>query len=206
MRIGIYGGSFDPVHYGHLLLAESCREQCALDKVFFVPAATSPHKRRLVTSAGKDRAEMLRLAIGGHPQCEVQTWELDRGGVSYTVETMREVKEKFPGAQRFLLMGADSLLEFPSWRDPDQICLLASIVVVDRPGNPPISFQPIRALLGQSQSEEFQGMQVEMPRIDISSSDIRERVRTGRSIRYRTPRSVEAYIAAQGLYRGDRGD
>src|SRR5690606_24290783 len=116
MRLGIYGGSFDPVHYGHLLLAESCRESCRLDRVAFIPAAVSPHKRDVPPSESKHRVEMLRLAIAGNDAFEISTIELDRGGVSYTVETVAAMAELHPGAELFLLMGADSLVDFPTWR------------------------------------------------------------------------------------------
>jgi nicotinate-nucleotide adenylyltransferase len=201
MRIGIYGGSFDPVHYGHLLLAESCREQRQLDEVFFVPAALSPHKTRQASSEGKYRVEMLRLAIGGHPDFDVKTWELDRGGVSYTVETLREVRMYFPTADVFLLMGADSLHDFPNWREPKAICQLATIVVVDRPGSPHVSLAPLSGLVDEEKGKKLENLRVQMPQIDLSSSDLRDRVAAGKSIRFRTPRSVEAYIETQGLYK-----
>ncbi len=200
MRIGIYGGSFDPVHYGHLLLAESCREQRELDKVFFVPAAVSPHKSHQASSDGKLRAEMLRLAIGGHSGFEVKTWELDRGGMSYTVDTLQEVRTHFPTAEIFLLMGADSLHDFPNWRDPVLICELATILVVDRPGSPRVSLAPLERIVEQGIQRKLEDLRVLMPQIDLSSSDIRDRVATRKSIRFRTPRSVEAFIDAQKLY------
>ena len=119
MRLGIFGGSFDPVHYGHLLLAESCREQCRLDEVWFVPAAAPPHKRSRELTAGQHRIEMLRLAVGGHAAFQVSTLEIERGGLSYTVDTLAEIQQHQPAAELFLLMGADSLVDLPSWREPD---------------------------------------------------------------------------------------
>ncbi len=114
MRLGLYGGSFDPVHYGHLLLAESCREQCRLDAVWFAPASIPPHKQGRTLSQAADRIEMLKLAIGGHEPFTVFTGEVDRGGVSYTVDTLAQLHEELPSAELFFLMGADSLADLPT--------------------------------------------------------------------------------------------
>ena len=201
MRIGIYGGSFDPVHYGHLLLAESCREQCQLDRIYFLPAAQSPHKRHVPVTAGKERVEMLRLATGGHESFEVKTWELDRGGVSYTVDTLRAIHAEEPHNAWFFLMGGDSLADFPTWREPAEICRLASLVVVDRPGSPRADLAGLASFVAAATLRELEGLRVDMPQIEISSSDLRQRVSSGKSIRFRTPRAVEAFIQANDLYR-----
>ena len=111
MRIGIFGGSFNPIHFGHLLLAETCREQCRLDEVWFVPAARPPHKQDLPLAPDADRVAMLQLAVGGHKPFRVSEIELQREGVSYTVDTLREIAEQQPDAELFFLMGADSLAE-----------------------------------------------------------------------------------------------
>ena len=121
-RIGVYGGSFDPVHMGHLLLAEYCRVECKLDQVQFVPASVSPHKTEDAPASGKDRVEMLQLAIGGNSAFELNDLELQRGGVSYTVDTVTQIQQQHEDAELFLMMGADSLVDFPSWRDPAGIC------------------------------------------------------------------------------------
>ena len=117
MRLGLYGGSFDPVHYGHLLLAECCREALTLDEVWLIPAAVPPHKQARELAPAKARLEMLELALGGHEQIKVSQVEIDRGGVSYTVDTLTAVHQLHPGASLFLLMGADSLLDLPNWRE-----------------------------------------------------------------------------------------
>src|SRR5688500_10806095 len=122
MRLGLFGGTFDPVHYGHLLLAEACREQCRLDELWFVPAAVPPHKQERTLSPAKERVEMLRLAVGGHPAFSVSTLEIDRGGVSYTVNTLDAVRLSRPEATLFFPMGADSLVDLPTWREPRRIC------------------------------------------------------------------------------------
>lgn len=200
-RIGILGGSFDPVHYAHLLLAETARETLRLDAVWFMPAATPPHKadRRLATA--EHRIEMLKLAIADHPQLAVQTLEIDRGGTSYTVHTLEECHQRVPGAEFFLLVGADMLLDLPNWYQPQRICELAVIACAHRPTSPPPDLSRLAEVASASRLNEFAAATIAMPQIELSSTDLRQRVRDGRSIRYRTPRAVECYIAAQGLYR-----
>jgi nicotinate-nucleotide adenylyltransferase len=201
MRLGIFGGTFDPVHYGHLLLAESCREQCRLDRVWFVPAAVPPHKQARTLAPAKARVEMLELATSGNEHFAISSLELERGGVSYTVETLRSIKVQQPNDELFFLMGADSLAEMVTWREPAAICTLAILVVVYRAGSPPPGFNVLQEIVAPDRLAEFRRHQVEMPIIDLSSTDLRERAAAGRSLRYRTPRGVEKYIEAQGLYR-----
>ncbi|MEX2026536.1 MAG: nicotinate-nucleotide adenylyltransferase [Pirellulaceae bacterium] len=201
MRLGIFGGSFDPVHYGHLLLAETCREQCRLDRVWYLPAAVPPHKQSRVLAAGKTRVEMLELAISGNEHFAVSTVELDRGGISYTVETLRTIAAQHPDDELFFLMGADSLHELTTWREPAEICRLAIPIVVHRADSPPPDFTVLSKLVSPARLNEIRSHQVEMPIIDLSSTDLRQRVAEGRSLRYRTPRAVEKYIETQGLYR-----
>jgi nicotinate-nucleotide adenylyltransferase len=200
MRLGLLGGSFDPVHYGHLLLAECCREQCRLDAVWFVPAAVPPHKQNHTLSAAAQRIEMLKLAVGGQDTFTVYTGEIDRGGVSYTVDTLEQLHEELPDSQLFLLMGADSLADLPNWRQPEQICALAIPVVVRRAGAPEPDDTVLSRLMPPERLALARQHRVEMPTIDLSSSDLRRRVAAGQSIRYRTPRAVEKYIEAQRLY------
>jgi nicotinate-nucleotide adenylyltransferase len=202
MRLGLLGGSFDPVHYGHLILAECCREQCHLDAVLFVPAAIPPHKQNLTLSPAAARIEMLKLAIGGQETFSVYTGEIERGGVSYTVDTLQHLKDEQPDRELFFLMGADSLADLPNWRQPEKICSLAIPVVVRRAGSPEPNDAVLSRLMSPDRLALARQHRVEMPTIDLSASDIRRRVAAGRSIRYRTPRAVEKYIEAQGLYRG----
>ena len=197
MRLGLLGGSFDPVHYGHLILAECCREQCRLDAVWFVPAAVPPHKQNQTLSAAADRIEMLKLAIGGHEAFHVYSGEIDRGGVSYTVETLQQLHDEQPDRELFFLMGADSLADLPNWREPDRICALAIPVVVRRAGAPEPDDSVLSRLMPPQRLAIARQHRVEMPTIDLSSSDLRRRVAAGQSIRYRTPRAVEKYIEAQ---------
>lgn len=200
MHLGIFGGSFDPVHYGHLLLAECCREQVPLDEVHFMPAGVPPHKRGRELSAARHRVEMLRLAIGGHEAFAVSTLEIDRGGVTYTYETLQTLHAQRPGDELFFLMGADSLHDLPSWREPERICELATPVVVNRPGSPSVDLEPLRAIASAERLQAMQQCVVEMPQIELSSTDIRQRSAAGQSIRYRTPMAVAKYIEGQGLY------
>ncbi|NMC20029.1 MAG: nicotinate-nucleotide adenylyltransferase [Thermogutta sp.] len=200
MRIGIYGGTFDPIHFGHLLLAESCREQIPLDKVFFVPAGNPPHKRGTAVTPAVDRLAMLELAIFGEDAFASCRYEIDREEVSYTVDTVRWFRESRPEAELFLMMGADMWYDLPHWRDPREICRLATPVAVCRPGIPAPNPDRLLPLLPEN-GPIRNVLRVEMPAIGISSSEIRARVAAGKSIRFRVPRAVEAYIATHRLYR-----
>jgi nicotinate-nucleotide adenylyltransferase len=206
MRLGIFGGSFDPVHYGHLLLAEHCREQCRLAAVWFVPAAVPPHKQDWNLSAAADRIEMLKLALGGNEKFAVWTGEIDRGGVSYTVDTLEQLQQEDPQRELFFLMGADSLADLPTWRQPKRICELATPVVVRRAGSPAVDDAVLAQLMSAERLAIARENRVEMPIIDLSASEIRRRVAEGQSIRYRAPRAVEKYIEASGLYRTRKGE
>lgn len=200
MRLGVYGGSFDPVHLGHLLVAENCREQQKLDEVWFIPAATSPHKKHAAPAEPRHRLEMLKLAIGGHEPFRVSTLEIDRGGVSYTVDTLEALHAEDPSREMFLILGADALDDLPSWKDPGRICELAIPLVVRRAYAPDPDFSVLARLMSHERIVAAQAAQVNMAPIGIASSDIRRRITTGKSIRFRTPRAVEKYIETHGLY------
>ncbi len=199
MRLGIFGGSFDPVHYGHLILAEQCREQCELDEVWFVPARQPPHKTARHLSPEKARLEMLELATAGHEAFRVSDIELRREGLSYTVDTLQQLHEEGPQRELFFLIGGDSLFDLPHWREPDRIAELATIVAVNRAGRRLPERSELEQLLGPSLAARIK--LVTMPAVDLSSTDIRARVQQGRSIRYLVPRAVEQYILEHGLYR-----
>jgi nicotinate-nucleotide adenylyltransferase len=201
MRLGIFGGSFDPVHNGHLLLAECCREERRLDEVWFLPAAAPPHKLGAVLATPKARLEMLELATSGNEAFRVSALEIDRGGVSYTVETLRAIHKQDPLAELFLLMGADSLRDLPTWREPGAILELAIPVVVRRAGAAEPDFGPLAGLVLDDRLRTIRASQVVMPLMELSSTDLRQRAGDGRSLRYRIPRAVEKYIETQGLYR-----
>jgi nicotinate-nucleotide adenylyltransferase len=201
MRLGVFGGAFDPVHYGHLLLAELCREACQLDQVWFLPAASPPHKQHYVVTPAQQRIEMLELAIGGNERFAVSRLEVDRGGVSYTVDTLAQLKAEAPQRELFFLLGADSLIDLPGWREPARICELAIPVAARRPGVAEPNLDALAQIISQARLEEIRRHQVDMPHIGLSSREIRRRVAAGLSIRYQTPRAVEKYIETAGLYR-----
>lgn len=205
MRLGIYGGSFDPVHIGHLLVAESCREQARLDRVLFVPAATPPHKQARRLAASADRRAMLELATGGQPAFEVFTAELDRGGVSWTVDTLAALATDHPADSLHLILGPDALAGLPTWRTPERILELATPLAVEREGLDDIATvvagQPLHELLGAARARQIAADRVICPAIGIRSTQLRAAVVAGRSIRYRTPAAVERYIATHRLYR-----
>lgn len=205
MRLGILGGTFDPIHYGHLLLAECCREQHRLDRVWFMPTAVPPHKQSLAISSTEHRLTMLSLAISGNPAFEVSRHEIDRGGVNYTVDTLAHFHAQSPDRELFFLLGGDSLADLPTWREPGRICDLATLVVVHRPGMAEIDLSGLTKVLTSTQIDRIRSHIVEMPRIDLSAREMRSLVAAGRSIRYRTPRSVEKYIETHGLYRESTG-
>lgn len=201
MRLGLYGGSFDPVHYGHLLLAECCREKLALDEVWLLPAAVPPHKQDRERAADKHRFAMLELALGGHEQLKASPLEIDRGGVSYTIDTLAAVREQLPAATLFLLMGADSLHDLPTWREPARICQWSIPAVVHRGGAAEPDFSVLTPLVTPDRLAVIRASQVQMPLIELSSTDLRHRAAHGQSLRYRTPRAVEKYIEAHLLYK-----
>jgi nicotinate-nucleotide adenylyltransferase len=201
MRLGLFGGSFDPVHFGHLILAEFCRENARLDQILFVPAAMPPHKQGLALSPDADRLAMLNLAVAGHESFVVSRLEVDRGGVSYTVETLNAAAHERPDAELFLLMGADMLADLPNWREPAEILRLATPLVVRRAGQSDPDFACLAPFLPPKRLSELRRQVVPMPLIEISSSDLRRRVAAGQSIRFQTPRAVEEYIRTHNLYR-----
>ncbi|HND53027.1 MAG TPA: nicotinate-nucleotide adenylyltransferase [Pirellulaceae bacterium] len=201
MRLGVYGGTFDPVHFGHLLLAECCREQARLDEVWFVPAAIPPHKQSSQVGAAEHRLEMLRLAVSGYSEFVVSDCELRRGGVSYTVDTLEEIRAARPNDELFFLLGADALNDLIGWRAPARIIELATLVAVHRADAAAPNWAALEGLFQSHPLESGRAWQVEMPRIDFSSRELRARVSRGESIRFRTAPSVEDYIQRHGLYR-----
>lgn len=204
MRIGLFGGSFDPVHYGHLLLAEACREHARLDRVIFMPAGVPPHKRHSKRTPGVLRAEMLELATHGNPAFEISRFEIEREGPSFTVDTLRHLHAEHPEDELLLIVGADMFLDLPNWYEVKEILELSTPIVARRPGSPTPSAEMLRDLISdKNRLGELAGNVVDMPRIDLSSTDMRSRIASGRSIRYHTPRAVEEFIRKHGLYRGD---
>ncbi|RLS52294.1 MAG: nicotinate-nucleotide adenylyltransferase [Planctomycetota bacterium] len=201
MRLGIYGGTFDPIHFGHLLLAERCREILQLDEVWFVPAAVSPHKIDRVVTPGRARVEMLEFALAGFPEFKVSRLETSRPGPSFTVQTLEQIQQADPTRELFLLMGADAVADLGSWREPERILQLSQVVAVNRAGESP----NLTSLQGLLQQTRRTIQTVEMPAVPYSASEIRQRVATGQSIRFLTPRPVEMYIRQKGLYQPGPG-
>ncbi len=201
MRLGLFGGTFDPIHVGHLILAEQCREACELDRVWLVVAGSPPHKLGGPTAVGH-RLEMVRIAVAGHAAFAASDIEATRPGPHYSVETLEGICRERPEEELFFLIGADSLRDLPTWREPERIARMATIVVVNRPG--------IEEIGGTALPDFGPGshrlLSVTIPPVGIASSDLRRRMAEGRSIRYMVPRGVEAYIDAQGLYRGRPAD
>ena len=190
--IGLFGGSFDPIHHGHLIAAQVLMESLALEQVRFIPARVQPFKQGRHAAAADDRAAMVALAVAAEPRFVVDRSELDRPGPSYTVETLRQLRAERPDAELVLLIGADAAAEFTAWREADRIPELARVVAFTR------GEAPAPAIPGLWRS-------VPVPAIGISATDVRRRVRDGRSIRYWVPDAVAEYIAAHGLYRDGEG-
>ena len=204
-RIGLFGGTFDPPHVGHLALAEWARESLRLDRVLFVPAGRPPHKGRARLSAVAHRLAMTRLAVRDNPAFTVSSLEARRDGPSFTVDTLRALRRREPRARVFLLMGADSLEEFPTWRDPEAILAFATLVVAPRPGASPAPGRVPWRGTPEAGSRRLAGARriawLGCPVLDVSSSAIRARLRSGRTARYLVPDAVARYIARHRLYR-----
>ncbi len=200
MRLGIFGGSFDPIHNGHLALAEACRQGAALDRVLLVPAAQQPHKPSGPVASAVDRLRMIELAIAGRDDLAVSDVEIARGGVSYTVDTLRAITQQFAGDGLFLLMGADTLHDLPSWREPAEICQLATPLAVHRAGEPPVDFATLEGIASPTVVAESRRHVIDMPLMDVSSSEVRARVAAGLAIDDLVPPAVGDCIATRRLY------
>lgn len=201
MRLGILGGSFNPVHFGHLAVARAARDAHRLDRVLFVPAGRPPHKREELAPP-EHRLAMVRIAVEGIPEFAASDIEIARGGTTYTVDTLEELKRKEPDAELFFILGEDSVAEFRKWKDPERILTLARVVVVNRPG-----------AKGRFLGEEYPGVpgfvlerlerdRVFMADCPIEARTVREAIRSGASIEGLVPPRVAEYIAEHGLYRG----
>ena len=199
-KVGVFGGSFDPVHLGHLLLAEQCLHAADLDQIAFVPAAIPPHKQDMSLTRSDHRVEMLRLAIGGNEKFQIERCELERDGVSFTVDTLEYLKGQDDQTELFLLIGGDSLDEFHTWKDPGKICSLATPLIVERPGADPIDLSKLESYGDSAFLSRVEKYSFRSRLIEISSREIREKVSKGESIRYLTPRSVEQFILEKQLY------
>jgi nicotinate-nucleotide adenylyltransferase len=197
-RIGVLGGTFDPVHNGHLHIAEVLRHALDLGRIVWVPAGRPPHKQGQIVSSDEDRVQMLRLALAGSPADDVSLVDLERNGPSYTADTLEALSRHFDRARLFFLMGEDSLRDFPTWHDPDRILNLAELAVAGRPGVD-TDLQKVASDLPALNGRVHLVSAEELP---ISSSDIRRRVRAKESIGGLVPPSVADYIGQHSLYTG----
>lgn len=192
MKIGLFGGTFNPPHIGHLIVIESLRDTLKFDKIFFIPSAQPPNKPNISHAPPRMRYEMTQLAVKGNINFEVSDIEIQRQGPSYTIDTLEKLITCFPKANFSLIIGADNLLEFEMWRSPEEIATKANLVVMSRPD---FSIHNVKSKY--TRYAQFQNV----PSIGISSTDIRRRVKMGRSIRYLVPLTVEQYIFNKGLYK-----
>ena len=188
MMVGLFGGSFDPVHHGHLIAAAVAREALQLDEVRFVPAGAQPFKAGGHIAPALDRVAMLRLALASVPGMTVEPCEVEREGPSYTVDTLRAFEAREPGQSFILLLGADAAAEFPRWHEAEEIVRRARVAVLARPGHTVPAAAWVSAV-------------VPVPALEISATDLRRRVAAGRPIRYFVPDAVATYVAERGLYR-----
>lgn len=193
MRVGLLGGTFDPIHMGHLLLANVVLEECALDTLLFIPCNLSPLKSVRPVASSADRLIMVEMAVQSHPAFQASDAEIRRGGISYTMDTLREFRNtaEWKETKFFLILGMDAFLDFSHWKSPEEIVKQCQLIVMSRPG------------YGHSDSEmPFQqhALFLSTPLIGISSTEIRNRIRQGKSIHYWVPESVEKYILEKGLY------
>lgn len=199
-RIGLLGGTFDPIHLGHLLLAVHSCEELDLDRVIFIPARMPPHKGQPIVSAEK-RLQMVRLAAGNDERFLVCDCELNRTAPSYTIDTVKELQQSLGSeTQLFWLIGSDMLEDLPTWHRVNELVEMIDIVVVTRAGQPPTDFAVLRPSLAIEQINRIQGHAIEVPLIGVSSTMVRERIAQGLSLRYFVPESVEKYITENKLY------
>ena len=189
MKIGLFGGSFDPVHLGHLLVAQAAIEELGLDRLFFIPAAQSPFKPDSRPAPAPARLQLLRLALAGRTNCEIDEQEIRRGGVSYTIDTLCDYANKFPGTELFYLIGADHVAHLPEWRAPAELARLAEFVVIPRPGETAADFPA-----------PFRGRRLKGFPLGISSLEIRSRLKAGLPVEPLVPPAVAEAIRTAKLY------
>ncbi len=199
MRIGIFGGTFDPIHMGHLILAEQCRTQANLDEVRFMPAAAPPHKPGLTITRFEQRCEMIELAIAGHPAFKVERIEKELPPPSYTANTLARMREREPDHEYHLLMGSDGLPDLPGWYEPLRVIEQAGLIVVPRPGVMLWTADRLAKALDVDVAKVSMRF-VACPMIEIASRELRRAISDGMSIRYFVPRAVEEYIRDRKLY------
>lgn len=200
--IAILGGTFDPLHIGHLAIAEDARHALQAEQIIFIPAAQQPFKLHNQMTPAADRLAMTHLGIADNPAFTVSDLEIRRGGVSYTVETIERLREEYPQHELFFIVGADAAASLPLWHQVDRLLSLCQIVVVERPG---YTFD-LEALIAELPAARSRLMRIAGPALDISASELRERLRSGRPVRYHLPTSIREYIEARGLYQDELHD
>ena len=188
-RIGLFGGSFDPIHRGHLLVAQAACEELGVERLFFIPAAQSPFKPANAPTPARERLRLLRLAMAGATHYEIDDQEIRRGGLSYTIDTVKDYLGRYPGARLFFLIGADHVFQLPQWRAADELARLVEFVVIPRPGETPAG-----------PPSPFRSHQLKGIPFGVSSSEVRARVRRGLSIEHLVPAPVAEAIRNSGLY------
>ena len=203
MRLGVMGGTFDPIHYGHLVTAEEAVYQFELDSVLFIPSARPPHKTGVKSSSSADRLRMVELAIEDNVTLAASTLEIERAGPSYTVDTLRELHGQYGSeAMLFFITGADAILEILTWKEPETVLSESVFIAATRPGYPLRKLQDALPALNSRGEPAIANVRVmEVPALAISSTDIRERVGSGRPFRYMVPQAVWSYVCEKGLYR-----
>jgi nicotinate-nucleotide adenylyltransferase len=189
MKIGLFGGSFDPVHLGHLLVAQAALEELGLTQIFFIPASQSPFKPESVLAPAAERLRLLRLALAGQTGCEIDDQEIIRGGVSYTIDTVRDYLRRFPASDLFYLIGADHVPQLPHWRACEELARLLGFIIIPRPGEPVAPLPP-----------PFRGQALRGFPLGISSSQVRARIRAGQPIDWLVPAAVAEAIRNNQLY------
>jgi nicotinate-nucleotide adenylyltransferase len=198
-RIAIFGGTFDPIHIGHLAIAEDARWALCADQVVFVPAAHQPLKAPQVGATAEQRLAMVELAVAGNPRFAVYDWEVRRGGVSYTIDTVAAIEQQHPQADLVFVLGADALALLPRWHQIERLMLLCRFAVLRRPGYK-LRLDGVLTTLPQLHDRLTV---IDGPALTISASEIRQRLRAGQPVRYHLPAAVWRYIERHGLYRGN---
>ena len=198
--IAVLGGSFDPVHFGHLWMAQASLEQLPVQQVYLIPTATSPLKPDGPVANNQQRLDMLRLAISGASELVIDPWELRQDEISYTLRTLRHLSEQSPKRSIYLVIGSDSLASFDRWHRPAEVLKQSHLCVIARGGHPKPDYSVLRSMSSESEIAAIAHREIQMPQIELSSTEIRERVRRGDSIRFLVPAPVAALIQSDGLY------
>ncbi len=196
-KMGIMGGTFDPIHYGHLLIAQSAAEEFDLDQVLFLPTGKSPHKAQIFVTEPKLRCEMVRIAISRNPDFKISVWEAENREINYTYLTLRKFHEQYENTHFYFIMGEDSLDDFPNWKNPCEICRLSTVLVAVRNDRGDSIKDKIKRMANTYAADMHM---LHAPNFTISSREIRERIRLGKSVRYMIPEEVETFIRQHYLY------